>query len=62
MSLWRLALSVSIKLTITLGVFIGGLVAKEPLGEVLFVTLFVAFITGLVHLFAAVLVDLTAKR
>ena len=34
---------------LTVGTFFGGLVAGEPLGMVLFVTLFMAWFTGFAH-------------
>lgn len=59
MSLARQALRISFGLCWTVCAFLGGyFVAKDPLPQVLVVTAFVAFITGLVHVICAML----AKR
>lgn len=58
MSLWRLFLAVFW----TLGAFIGDLISGAPIGEVVLVTAFFAFITGLVHLGCAWIVQRTKYR
>ena len=45
----------------TLGTFVGGFVAGAPFGEIVLITSFVAYITGLVHFVCLILVARKAK-
>jgi len=56
MALWRLALKISFGLMWRVCSFLGGLIAKDPVGEVILVTFFVAFITGTAQLAAGLIV------
>ena len=61
MPLWRLALNISFGLMWTVCSFVGGLIAGDPIGEVILVTFFVAFITGTLQLATGLCIRWTAK-
>jgi len=61
MPLWRLAFKISNGIMWTVCAFLGGLIAKDPIGEVILVTFFVAFITGTAQLAAGLFVRWRAK-
>lgn len=61
MPLWRLALKISNGLMWTVCVFLGGYLTGQPIGEVIFLTLGIAYITGTLELAATLIVRALAK-